>query len=99
VKTLDLWNASSTLGDYVAALGSDSIVVTSKKKPLAALVPLKNVDRESLALSMDPAFLGIVRRARAEAKRGKVYSLDALKREAFGAIGRRPIKDRQKGAR
>jgi hypothetical protein len=62
-------------------LGAESIVLTSNKKPVTALVSLKGVDRESLSLSLDPVFLRIIRRARAEVKRGKVYSLEQVKRE------------------
>jgi len=81
MKTLELREASKTLADYAANLGAESIVVTSNKKPVAALVSLQNVDRESLSLSLDPAFLRIIRRARAEVKRGEVYSLEQVKRE------------------
>ncbi len=81
MKTLELRKASKTLADYAANLGGKSIVVTSNKKPVAALVSLKNVDRESLSLSLDPAFMRIIRRARAEVRRGDVYSLEQLKQE------------------
>jgi PHD/YefM family antitoxin component YafN of YafNO toxin-antitoxin module len=81
MKTLELRKASKTLADYAANLGSESIVVTSNKRPVAALVSLKDVDRESLSLSLDPAFLRIIRRARAEVGRGEVYSLEQVKQE------------------
>jgi PHD/YefM family antitoxin component YafN of YafNO toxin-antitoxin module len=81
MKTLELRKASKALADYAANLGSESIVVTSNKKPVAALVSLKHVDRESLSLSLDPAFMKIIRRARAEVRRGDVYSLEQVKRE------------------
>ena len=81
MRTLELRKASKTLADYAANLGGESIVVTSNKKPVAALVSLRNVDRESLSLSLDPAFLRIIRRARAEVRRGDVYSLEQVKRE------------------
>lgn len=81
MKTLELKKASKALRDYAANLGSESIVVTSSKKPVAALVSLKNVDRESLSLSLDPTFMKIIRRARQEVRRGKVYSLEEVKGE------------------
>ena len=81
MKTLELRKASKALADYAANLGSESIVVTSNKKPVAALVSLKDVDRESLSLSLDPAFMKIIRRARAEVRRGEVCSLEQVKRE------------------
>lgn len=81
MRTLELQKASKALGEYAANLGSRSIVVTSNRRPVAALVSLKNVNRESLSLSLDPAFMRIIRRARSEARRGEVYSLDEVKRE------------------
>jgi PHD/YefM family antitoxin component YafN of YafNO toxin-antitoxin module len=87
MKTLELRKASKALADYAANLGSESIVVTSNKKPIAALVSLKDVDRESLSLSLDPAFMRIIRRARAEVRRGDVYSLEEVKREMVAEAG------------
>lgn len=81
MKTLEMEKASKPLSDYAADLGSESLVITSKKKPVAALVSLKGADRESVALSLSPVFAKIIQRARAEAKRGKVYSLDEVKKE------------------
>ena len=87
MKTLELRKASKTLADYAANLGSESIVVTSNRKPVAVLVSLKDVDRESLSLSLDPAFMKIIRRARAEVRRGEVYSLEQVKREMLTEVG------------
>ena len=87
MKTLELEKASKTLADYAANLGSESIVIASNKKPLAALVPLKGAERESLSLGLNPSFMRIIRRARAEFRRGKVYSLAQVKQELLTGIG------------
>ncbi len=81
MKTLELRKASKPLADYAAKLGAESIVITSNNKPVAALVSLTDPDRESLSLSLNPAFMRIIRRARAEVRRGKVFSLDQVKHE------------------
>jgi PHD/YefM family antitoxin component YafN of YafNO toxin-antitoxin module len=81
LKTLELRNAQKPLAEYTADLDSESIVITSNRKPVAALVSVKGIDRESLALSLSPDFAKIIRRARSEAKRGEVFSLDEVKRE------------------
>ncbi len=81
MKTLELQKASKSLAHYAADLGSESLVITSNRKPVAALVSLKDADRESVALSLSPEFGRIIRRARAEAKRGKVFSLKQVKEE------------------
>ncbi len=81
MKTLELRDASKPLSDYTAELDSESLVITSNDKPVAALVSLKGLDRESVALSMSPEFAKIIRRARLEARKGKVVSLDQIKKE------------------
>jgi hypothetical protein len=54
-----------------------------KKRPVAALVSLRKVDRESLALSTNPQFLKIIEAARKEVRAGKTTSLEALEKK-FG---------------
>lgn len=56
----------------------ETLVFTEGKKPVAALVSLRNVDQESLALSTNPAFLRIIETARKEIRAGKVFSLEEL---------------------
>jgi len=55
----------------------------AKKRPVAALVSLRKVDRESLALSTNPQVLRIIASARKEIREGKTISLEAL-RKKFG---------------
>ncbi len=87
MKTLELKKASRPLAEYAVKLVGEGIVITSKKKPVAALVSLKDADRESLSLSMNPAFMKIIRRARSEVNRGKVISLEQLKQELLAEAG------------
>jgi len=61
----------------------ETLVFTEKKRPVAALVSLRRVDRESLALSTNPEFLKIIETARKEIRTGKTTSLEALERK-FG---------------
>ena len=89
MKTLELRNASRPLAEYAAALGAGSLVLTSGKRPVAALVSLKGTGRGGLPLGMNPVFLEIVRRARAEVRRGKVVSLEDVKKELRGKTARR----------
>ena len=81
MKILEIEKASKPLADYASDLGSDSLLITSNNKPVAALVSIKDTDRESLALGLSPEFGKIIRRARAEAKKGKVFSLKQVKEE------------------
>jgi len=53
----------------------------SHQKPVAAIISLEKVDRESLSLSTDPEFLAIIENAREEFLVGKKMSLEEMKRE------------------
>ena len=62
MKTLELKNALKPLVDYAANLDDEGIVLTAKKKPVAALVSVKGADAETLSLSMNPTFMKLIRR-------------------------------------
>lgn len=68
---------------FAEASEQDTVVLTDKKRPVAALVSLRKVDRESLALSTNPQFLRIIQAARNEIRTGKTISLESLERK-FG---------------
>ena len=59
----------------------ETLVFTEKKRPVAALVSLRRVDRDSLALSTNPEFLNIIETARRDIRAGKTTSLEALERK------------------
>jgi hypothetical protein len=83
MKKLSVGQASRSLGEYASELNDDIVVVTKGARAVAALVPLRNVDRESLALSAHPEFLKLIRRARAEIAAGKSLSLAAVRRRVL----------------
>ena len=62
---------------------TETLLFTERKRPVAALVSLRNVDREALALSTNPQFLRIIDRARKEIRAGKAKSLESVERR-FG---------------
>ena len=78
MKTIELAKASRSLAEYADESESETLIVTRGKKPIAALVPLRNVDRESLALSTNPAFMDIIEAARAEVRAGKTLTLEQM---------------------
>ncbi|MBI4456677.1 MAG: hypothetical protein HY644_12355 [Acidobacteria bacterium] len=80
MKTIKLSNASRPLAEYARELNEDIVVVTDGDRPVAAVVPLKGVDQESLMLSAHPEFLDLIARSRAEFARGQTLSLDEMKR-------------------
>jgi hypothetical protein len=83
VKRLNLSSAVRPLADYVADLHDDTVVLTEGNRAVAALIPLKNVDRESMILSQHPEFLGLIARSRAEFAAGRTISLREMKRRVL----------------
>jgi len=75
MKKISLSKASRSLAQYAAELNDEVIVVTKGRTPVAALVPLKNVDRESLALSTHPEFMRIIARSRRRIVAGKTLGI------------------------
>jgi PHD/YefM family antitoxin component YafN of YafNO toxin-antitoxin module len=83
MRTIKLSQASRPLAEYADELGDEIVVLMKKKRPVAAIVPLRNVDRESLSLSTNPKFLKIIRRSRADFAAGRTHSLQEV-RDLFG---------------
>jgi antitoxin (DNA-binding transcriptional repressor) of toxin-antitoxin stability system len=80
VRKRRLSAADCPLADYVADLRDETVLLTKGNRAVAAIVPLKNVDRESLALSQHPEFLDLIARSRAEFAAGRTISLGEMKR-------------------
>lgn len=97
MKRLRLSLAVRPLADYVADFRNETLVLTEGNRAVAAVVPLKNVDRESLALSQHPEFLELIARSRAEFAAGRTVSLDEMKRRVL--LKRPPNKRMQPTAR
>jgi antitoxin (DNA-binding transcriptional repressor) of toxin-antitoxin stability system len=83
VKRLRLSSARRPLADYIADLRNETVVVTEGDRAIAAIVPLQNVDRESLALSQHPEFLDLIARSRADFAAGRTISLEEMKRRVL----------------
>ena len=83
MRKIELSEASKPLSDYAEALNEEILVLTSNQQPIAALISLKDVDPESLALSTNPEFMAIIEAAREEFRAGKKLSLEEMKREVL----------------
>ena len=79
MRKLSLAQASRPLAEYATELDGDIVVVTKGNRPLAALVPLRDVDQESWGLGSHPAFLKLIDRARRDIAKGKSLSLDEMR--------------------
>ena len=58
MKTIKLASASRSFAEYAKELDDQIVVVTDRNKPVAAVVPLKNVDRESLRTELASRIFG-----------------------------------------
>ncbi len=83
MKRLRLSSAVRPLADYVADFRDETLVLTEGNRAVAAVIPLKNVDRESLALSQHPEFLELIERSRGEFAAGRTISLSEMRRRVL----------------
>ena len=65
MKTIEIKEATEALSEYAQDVGNGPLIVTIGGKPVAALVAIPNTDLESVSLSTNPEFLGIIERSRA----------------------------------
>jgi antitoxin (DNA-binding transcriptional repressor) of toxin-antitoxin stability system len=64
VNKVTLAKATASLAEFARALDGDVLVLTESGRPVAALVPIQDVDMESLAVGTSPIFLDIIDRSR-----------------------------------
>jgi hypothetical protein len=83
MKTIKLSEASRPLAEYARELGDDIVVVNQRNRPIAAVVSLKNADREVLSLNGNLKFLKIIQQSRRDFAAGRSRSLAEV-RELFG---------------
>jgi PHD/YefM family antitoxin component YafN of YafNO toxin-antitoxin module len=81
MKAMKLPKEIESFLNVAETAAQETLVFTKKKRPVAALISLKKVDRESLALSTNPQFLTIIKAARKEIRAGKTVSLEVLEKE------------------
>lgn len=72
--------ASGPLSEYATKARKAPVVVYKAGRPFAAVIPIRNTDEETLALSTHRKFLKIIERSRARAKREGTISAAALRR-------------------
>jgi antitoxin (DNA-binding transcriptional repressor) of toxin-antitoxin stability system len=83
VKRLKLSSAVRLLAEYVADVGDEAVVLTEGNRAVAAIVPLRNVDGESPAVSRHPECPELIARRKAEFALGRTISLDEMKRRVL----------------
>jgi antitoxin (DNA-binding transcriptional repressor) of toxin-antitoxin stability system len=80
MKVVETTNATVSLAEYTAEIESGPVIITSKGKPAAALVPIENAGLESVSLSTNREFLDLIERSRGRAKVEGGISSDEMRR-------------------
>jgi antitoxin (DNA-binding transcriptional repressor) of toxin-antitoxin stability system len=83
VRKVKLSRATRPLAHYVADLRDEPVLLTEGRKAVAAIIPLRNVDRESLVLSQHPEFLELIARSRADFAAGRTIPLSEMKQRVL----------------
>ena len=68
MKILDRTKATASLAEYARAVKKEPLILTVRKKPVAALISLENADLETVTLSTHPKFLALIERSRGRRK-------------------------------
>lgn len=80
MKTMEFPAGQKQLRAAVRQGEEETVVLTRRGKPVAAVVPMRGMDAETLRLSTSPKFLSILRRSFRQLDAGKNISLAEMKR-------------------
>ena len=70
---------SGPLSEYAEKARKDPVIVIKRGKPFAAVIPLRNADEETIALSMSRKFVAIIERSRNRVKKQGAISASELR--------------------
>ena len=73
-------NSSGPRSEYATKARKARVVVYKKGRPFAAVIPLRNADDETFALSTNREFLKIIDRSRVRVQRESAISAAKLRR-------------------
>jgi antitoxin (DNA-binding transcriptional repressor) of toxin-antitoxin stability system len=80
MKILEKSDATGSLAEYTADIEKEPVIVTSDGIPIAALVPIGNVDLETMSLSTNAVFIALIERSRARHRAEGGISSDEMRR-------------------
>ena len=80
MKVIEKADAKAPLVEYIAEVDKEPVIVTSKGKPIAALVSIENADLETVSLSTNPQFLELIERSRARQRAEGGISSEEMRR-------------------
>ncbi len=80
MKVIEKADATATLAEYADEMESGVLIVTEQGQPVAALVPIENVDLETVGLSTNPKFIELIERSRARVRSEGGVSSEEMRR-------------------
>jgi antitoxin (DNA-binding transcriptional repressor) of toxin-antitoxin stability system len=81
MRNIEVTQANDSLGQSVRHLAGEPLVVTEDGVPIAALIPIDELDLEALALGENPRLMAILEEARAQCRQGQGLTSEAVRRE------------------
>ncbi|HEV8292854.1 MAG TPA: hypothetical protein VGP94_13060 [Tepidisphaeraceae bacterium] len=82
MKTMEFPAGQKELRAAIRQGEEETVVLTRRGKPVAAVVPMKGIDAETLRLSTSRKFMSILRKSFKELDEGRGISLAEMKRRA-----------------
>lgn len=64
MKVIETTEATATLAEYAAEIGSGPVIVTDAGRPVAVLVSIEGADLETVSLSTNREFMELIERSR-----------------------------------
>lgn len=80
MRTMEVSAAQRQLRAALRHGEEETVLLTRRGKPVAAVIPMKGVDAETLALGTSRKFLSILRRSFRELDAGQAISLADMRR-------------------
>jgi prevent-host-death family protein len=84
MKTVEIAEATGPLADYVPGVRTEPLVITDRGTPTAVMLPLDDVDLESVSLATNPAFIALIERSRVRARDEGEISAEEMRRRVLG---------------
>jgi prevent-host-death family protein len=97
MKTVEMKQAMAPLARYARDVAKEPVIVTKHGRPVAALMPIENADRETVALSTNPQFLALIERSRRRHQAEGGISTDEMRRRL--RVDRRGARRKAAGGR
>jgi antitoxin (DNA-binding transcriptional repressor) of toxin-antitoxin stability system len=79
MKTIELSEATDPLAEYAERAHGEALVLTEQGKPVAALVPVEEVDLEGLSLGTNAEFLALIEESRSRCRPGTGISTEEMR--------------------